>query len=203
MDKKYICSICGKGYNDLALYMDCVDTCGRELEKKLKKEKEEAAKREAEAKKRAEEINAAINEIEKAEVYFYKLLNEFKEKYPEEYEENFGDEYDDEDDDYCYGYDNFDAYENDSNWNEGSYVRCKEENCECRIGHDCKGNGNCDDKKDNHSKSIEFSYKNNGKDEPKLSAKVNGENVDDDHIQELFADPEVRHLARLLGIPGV
>lgn len=199
MDKKYICSICGKGYNDLALYMDCVDTCGRELEKKLKKEKEEA-------KKRAEEINAAINEIEKAEVYFYKLLNEFKEKYPEEYEENFGDEYGDEDYDPCYGNDNCNDCENYdvcASWNESCSGGCEGENCECRVEHGCKGNGNCDDKEDNHSKSIEFSYENNGKDEPKLSAKVNGKNVDDDHIQELFVDPEVRHLARLLGIPGV
>ena len=90
MYKRYVCSICGKGYNDLALYMDCVETCGRELEKKLKKEKEEAAKREAEAKKRAEEVNAALNGVKQAKAYYEQKLNEFKEKYPKEYEMNFG-----------------------------------------------------------------------------------------------------------------
>ena len=90
MSKKYVCSICGKGYDDLALYVDCVKNCGYELEKKLKKEKEEAAKREAESKKRAEEVNAALNGVKQAKAYLEQKMNEFKEKYPEEYRMNFG-----------------------------------------------------------------------------------------------------------------
>lgn len=198
---KYICSICGKGYNDLSLYLNCVRDCGYELEKKLKKEKEEAAKREAESKKCAEEVNAALNGIKQAKAYYEQKLNEFKEKYPEEYVMNFGnDELNDvygnrhdEDYDPCADYDGC--------WSDNC-GGCKEDDCECRIDHCCKGDGNCPDviKDKNNVKAIEFSYTNNGKDKPNLSAKVNGVKVDDDHFDELLKDPSVYHIAKILGI---
>lgn len=50
------------------------------------------------------------------------------------------------------------------------------------------------------SNSLEFSYENNGKDEPKMSAKVNGKEVDDDIIRRLLIHPDVNDLARILRI---
>lgn len=81
---KYKCSICGKAYDDLGLYMKCVNKCGCNLEQRLKKEKE------LEEQKRREEINAALNRIKEAKNYYEQKLIEFKEKYPEEYKMNFG-----------------------------------------------------------------------------------------------------------------
>ena len=79
MTEKYVCGICGKSYTDLDEYLDCVSKCGE----KFKKEREN---------KRLEEINAAINGVKQAKIYYEQKLKEFKEKYPEEYDMNFGSE---------------------------------------------------------------------------------------------------------------
>ena len=83
---------------------------------------------------------------------------------------------------------------------------------EVNFAHTCSGDCKChetetsktekSDKKKPKVKeeTFEFSYNNNGKDAPKMSAKVNGKKVDDDALQKLFADPETNYLARVLGI---
>lgn len=47
------------------------------------------------------------------------------------------------------------------------------------------------------SKSVEVSYENNGKDKPKMSAKVDGKEKD---IKTLLNDPETKFIAQLLGL---
>lgn len=81
--KNYVCGICGKEYDNLTSYMACVSKCGEEV---LLREREEKQK------KRAEELNADINGVKQAKVYYEQKLKEFKEKHPEEYELNFGSE---------------------------------------------------------------------------------------------------------------
>ena len=60
------------------------------------------------------------------------------------------------------------------------------------------------DKSNEKSKSIELSYKNNGKSKPEMSAKIDGNKVNDDKltkiIDDLCKDPEIEYLAKLLGI---
>ena len=159
MNGKFVCSICGKDYNDLTNYMNCVSAC---YDKKLKEEKE------AEARKRAEECNAALNGVKQAKAYYEQKLKEFKEKYPAEYEMNFG------------------------------------KSCDC--GGDCKCDSDTAMTKEEAAaeekryKDIAISYEINGKDEPKISAKVNGKKVYDDNVKNLLNDPEVDWIARMLGL---
>lgn len=75
------CSICGKEYDNLALYFDCVSSC---YEKAQKAEELEAQR------KRMEEINAYIKDIKSLRQELEKLETEFCMKYPKEYELNFG-----------------------------------------------------------------------------------------------------------------
>lgn len=49
-------------------------------------------------------------------------------------------------------------------------------------------------------KSIELSYRNDGKNKPEISEKINGKKVDDDVIIDMSKDPEIMTLAKLLGI---
>jgi hypothetical protein len=54
-----------------------------------------------------------------------------------------------------------------------------------------------DSDKNTKSETVEFSYKNNGKDEPKVNAKVNGEDVS---INRLLSDPYCKYIAKMLGL---
>jgi hypothetical protein len=80
--KNYVCGICGKKYESLDYYMDCVSKCGEKLKAEQKAEAE---------KERLEKVNAALNRIKEAKKYWEGQLDKFKEEYPEEYELNFGD----------------------------------------------------------------------------------------------------------------
>ena len=71
--------------------------------------------------------------------------------------------------------------------------------------HNCTCGGKCDNNNSNKNnnknvESIALTYKNNGKDTPKVSAKINGEKVKDEQLEKLFSDPEVKYLAKMLGI---
>ena len=79
--KNFVCSICGKEYDNLTSYMSCVSKCG---EKILQEQKE------AEQKKYLEEINNHISKIKAAEKYLKEVQDEFKKKFPKEFEMNFG-----------------------------------------------------------------------------------------------------------------
>lgn len=51
------------------------------------------------------------------------------------------------------------------------------------------------------TESVEFSYKDDGKGKPKISAKVNGEEIKEkDILSKLESDPDVKFIAELLGI---
>lgn len=52
-----------------------------------------------------------------------------------------------------------------------------------------------DSDKNTKSETVELSYKNNGKDEPKVNAKVNGEDVS---INRLLSDPYCKYIAKML-----
>lgn len=80
--KNYVCGICGKKYESLDYYMDCVSKCGEKLKAEQKAEAE---------KERLEKVNAALNRIKEAKKYWEGQLDKFKEEYPEEYKLNFGD----------------------------------------------------------------------------------------------------------------
>ena len=62
--------------------------------------------------------------------------------------------------------------------------------------HDCKGNIEPETK----AETIELTYEDNGKDKPKLSAKVNGKRVDEKTLDNLFSDPDTRYIAKMLGL---
>lgn len=83
MKEKYVCDLCGKTHYELDEYIKCVVGCGEKLKKLEEEEKN---------KKYLEELNAAINGVKQAKVYYEQKLNEFKEKYPAEYELNFASE---------------------------------------------------------------------------------------------------------------
>lgn len=83
MNEKYVCGLCGRTHTDLDEYINCVTRCGNKLKEIEKEEKE---------KKRLEELNAALNGVKQAKIYYEQKLNEFKEKYPEEYDLNFATE---------------------------------------------------------------------------------------------------------------
>lgn len=83
MKEKYVCDLCGKTHYELDEYVKCVVECGEKLKKLEEEEKN---------KKYLEELNAAINGVKQAKVYYEQKLNEFKEKYPAEYELNFASE---------------------------------------------------------------------------------------------------------------
>lgn len=168
--KKYTCNICGKSYDNLCNYVVCVSKCGEEAKKNYE----------------LEQMNKELYKIKSTKAHYEQMLNDFKMKYPKEYELNFGVVA--SKDNPC------------SDCDEG--CTCDGENCDCRIEHKCNGDGNCYSHKDSNVdvNSIEFSYTDNGKDKPKLSAMVNGTKVDDDSIEKLFSDPEVYHLAKLLGV---
>lgn len=53
-------------------------------------------------------------------------------------------------------------------------------------------------KKSTKPKITTISYEDNGKDEPTL--KVNGKEAEDASLKTLFNDPEIQHLAKLLGM---
>lgn len=127
---------------------------------------------EAENKKRLEELNSALNGVKQAKEYYEQKLNEFKEKYPIEYELNFAPICPSD----CKGY-------------------CSDEENEKDNTEDISKPA-----KDNNMESMELSYESNGKDKPKLSARVNGKKVDDDYIKNLFENPDTRYFAKVLGI---
>lgn len=83
MKEKYVCDLCGKTHYELDEYVKCVVECGEKLKKLEEEEKN---------KKYLEELNAAINGVKQAKVYYEQKLDEFKEKYPKEYELNFASE---------------------------------------------------------------------------------------------------------------
>ena len=47
--------------------------------------------------------------------------------------------------------------------------------------------------------TFEYSYQNNGKDEPKVSVRLNGKEVPNP-LEKLLADPNTKHIAELLGL---
>ncbi len=153
---KFVCSICGKEYDDLPAYMACVSKCGEEV---LLREREEKQK------KYLEEVNAGLNRIKEAEKYLKDVEEEFKKKFPKEYELNFGK-------------------------NECS---CDENTCKC------KNNEDLNNKQPKEQREyLEFTYKDNGKDKPKFSAKVNGEEIDYASLSKLLENYEVPYFSELL-----
>ena len=149
----YKCGICGKTYETLDAYMDCVAHCGAELKKK-----EEAEN----AQKRIEEVNAALNRVKEAKKYFEDQLKQFQEKYPEEYDLNFG----------------------SSN--------------KKKLSTDNTGIKSEKVKKENYNpESVSVSYSKKNDEEPNIRARVNGKDVSP---EELFSDPDVKYIAKLLGI---
>lgn len=67
-------------------------------------------------------------------------------------------------------------------------------------GHTCKCSKSKDTKSDIKTETIELSYEDNGKDKPKMTAKVNGKDVDNKTLENLFDDPDCRYIAKMLGL---
>ena len=165
MQNKYVCSICGKTHYDLGEYVDCVTRCSEQLKK---------VQKDAEEKKRLEELNAAINRVKQAQVYFEQQLNEFKEKYPAEYELNFVKNYND--------------------------------NCSCDSSSVCSKCAKGDGKTESYNnasdfyQTVEVEVKDDGKGNPTIDAKINGEKVKDEQLKKLLDDPETQFIAKMLGL---
>ena len=73
-----------------------------------------------------------------------------------------------------------------------NFGNCSNDTCKCSHSKDAK------------SETIEISYEDNGKDKPKMSAKVNGKEVKggilDEVVKELETDPEYQYLTKLLNM---
>lgn len=165
-EKRYICGICGKEHIGLDAYLECVAKCGEKLKKEREAEKE---------KKHAEEVNAALNGVKQAKIYYEQKMKEFKEKYPEEYKLNFGETHTCKVDGSTISTDSYSTKPNTTT-----------------VAH----NSNKD-----KLESVEFLYEKDGKDEPKISAKVNGKEVaEKDILSKLEADPDTKFIAQLLGL---
>ena len=66
--------------------------------------------------------------------------------------------------------------------------------------HNCSnGTCKCSDIKPK-SETVELSYESDGKNKPKMTAKVNGKDVTDEALKSLLDDPETKFIAQLLGI---
>lgn len=81
MEKKFVCSICGKEHFTLDAYMNCVSKCGENAKAVQKAEAE---------KERLVKMNAALNRVKEAKKYFEEQLAKFEKEYPAEYKLNFG-----------------------------------------------------------------------------------------------------------------
>lgn len=66
---------------------------------------------------------------------------------------------------------------------------------ECDCPHDCKGN-----KPEGKTETIELSYEDDGKGKPKMTAKVNGKEIDNKALESLLDDPDTKYIAKMLGI---
>lgn len=146
----FTCGICGKQYDNLNAYMECVAKCGETML---------AAQKAEEERERLAKLNADLNKVKAAKAYFEEIAAKFKEDYPEEYELNFGKD------------------------------KCE---CECSKAKDIQS--------DIKTESIEVSFEDDGKGKPKMVAKVNGKEVEDDIINELMNDPDMKYITRLLRI---
>ena len=88
-------------------------------------------------------------------------------------------------------------YPNEYKLNFGKHTcSCNSHTCNCKNESDSIKQ----DTEKESFKDISFSYVDDGKDKPKLSARVNGVKVDDDSINKLFDDPDTRYIAKMLGI---
>jgi hypothetical protein len=165
------CSICGKEYDDLTSYMNCVNYCVKKEQKK------------DELKRLVDGVKDALDTVNKSKDYLKYRLDEFKEKFPEEYNEYYP----------TLMSVNDDCVEKD--W------ICDEDcdNCPCNEEHGCYDTdeeGNNEEEVKNFLVEIDSSNKN-----PKIKATVNGKPVGEDVAMKLISkNPEVMHLAKTLGI---
>jgi predicted nucleic acid-binding Zn ribbon protein len=80
--------------------------------------------------------------------------------------------------------------------NFGESHKCSNDTCKCSKTDGTK----TDNKSGIKSETIELSYESDGKNKPKMSAKINGKEVDDKALDSLFDDPDCRYIAKMLGI---
>ena len=121
---------------------------------------------------RLKKMNEALSKVKEAKEIFEKKLNEFKNEYPEAYKLNF-------ESNGCCDHDSCDDCCDGCG-------ECKDE-CDCNKDH-------CD------TESFEFEYFDNGKDKPKMSAKVNGKDASNDILKMMEENPDTKYIAKLLGI---
>lgn len=172
------CSICGKEYDDLTSYMNCVNFCVKKEQKK------------DELKRLVDGVKDALDTVNKSKDYLKYRLDEFKEKFPEEYNEYYPTLMSVNECDNCNECDCDDC-------GEKEWV-CDEDcdNCKCK-----EENGCYEEEKENEEKSF-FVEIDSSKGKPKIKATVNGKPVGEDVAMKLFLrkNPEVKRLAKTLGI---
>ena len=227
MKEKYVCDLCGKTHYELDGYVKCVVECGEKLKKLEEEEKNKKYLEEVNAAINGVKQAKAYYE-QKLNEFKEKYPAEYELNFMENVScDNCGmfnclekccmcygdcsccknkcnctdddDTYEDCDECDCCDeeYDEDVEFDSCSKLNHDGCCMCQEDCNECLFCSDkCEYSNN----KDNKMESMEFSYESNGKDKPKLSAKVNGIKVDNDHIEELFKNPEVNYFARVLGI---
>lgn len=76
--------------------------------------------------------------------------------------------------------------------NFGESHKCSNDTCKCSKTDSTKS--------DIKTETIKLYYEDNGKDKPKMSAKINGKEVDDKTLGSMFDDPDCRYIAKMLGI---
>ena len=76
--------------------------------------------------------------------------------------------------------------------NFGKNDKCSNDTCKCKDTNSEAKNGK--------TETIELSYEDNGKDKPKMTAKINGKDVDSKAIESLLDDPETKYIAKMLGL---
>ena len=129
------------------------------------------------SKEKLEKVNAYLDDIKKTESHLKEVMDKFKKEYPDEFYMNFG-----------------------------------TQECEENVEHKCScdDNGGCKCKEKEETKeekesvkakprSMEFYYEKDGKNEPKMTAKVNGKEVDKEAMKDLYKDSDAQYLMRLFG----
>ena len=171
MDKMlFKCSICGKEYDDLTLYMNCVNSC---VEKEQKRD---------EFKRLVEEVQKASVAVKRSKEYLNYRIKELKDKYPEEYNKY---------------YSTFVYVDEDNSYNDK--CSCKEDCKSCEFDEDSNDRTcNKEDEEELKSFFVEIDSSNrNPKIKAVLNGKPVGEDV---AIRLLESNPKVMDFAKTLGI---
>ena len=126
-------------------------------------------------KEKAKKVDAYLKDIIETEKHLNEVMKKFKKEFPDEFYLNFG-------------------TQEDCNCDNGGNCKCKESENKTE-NKDNKANK--ESTKEKH-RSMEFYYEKDGKNEPKMTAKVDGKEVDDKLFKSVMKGTDVKDLMNWL-----